>query len=134
MIVGHKINKINVEVGEPKGRVEIKSGVNLKDVYQKDFFAAGEKKSGLNFDFTFTADYSGAGKIEVDGAVFFVEDKKVLDKLEKQWKKDKKIEDEAIVPILNRAMSIGYIEAIILADRVKLPSPLRMPMITPKSA
>lgn len=133
MIVGHRINRVNVEVGEPKGRVEIKAGVNLKEVSQKDFFAAGESKAGLNFDFNFTADYKEAGKIEVEGAVFFVEDKKVLDKLEKQWKKDKKIEDEAIIPILNRAMQIGYTEAIILADRVRLPSPLRMPMITPKS-
>lgn len=133
MIIGHKINKINVEVGEPKGRLEIKSGVNLKDVAKKEFFVAGEKKDGLNFEFNFTSDYGEAGKIDLDGAIFFTEDKKIMDKIEKQWKKDKKIDDELIIPVLNRAMSIGYIEAIILSDRVRLPSPLRMPRITPKA-
>ncbi len=132
MIIGHKINKINVEVGEPKGRVEIKTNVNLKDVAKKDFFVAGEKKQGLNFEFNFIADYKEVGKIEVEGAVFYIEEKKTMDKIEKQWKKDKKIDDELVVPVINRAMSIGYIEAIILADRARLPSPLRMPRVAPK--
>jgi len=134
MIIGHKINKINVEVGEPQGKVEIKCSTNLNNIDKKDFFVAGEKKPGLNFEFNFTAEYVNAGKIEVNGAVFYTEDKKVIEKIEKQWKKDKKVDDELIIPVLNRAMTIGYTEAIILADRVRLPSPLKMPRITPKNA
>jgi hypothetical protein len=133
MIVGHKISKINVEVGDAAGRVEIKTNVNIDKIEKKDFFVAAEKKPGLNIDFNFVADYGGAGKININGSLFYVEDKKIMDELEKQWKKDKKVDNELMVPIINRAMNISYVEAIIIADRVRLPSPLRMPRVTPKT-
>lgn len=132
MIIGHRIDKVNAETGKAEGRIEIKCNANLNKVDRDDLFVAGEKKPGLNFGFNFTADYASAGKIAIDGTLFYAAEKKVMDEIEKQWKKDRKIDEEKMIPIINRAMAIGYTEAIFLADRLKLPSPLKMPRVAPQ--
>ncbi len=132
MIIGYRINKINVNAEEPKGQLEIKANVKVDSIKKKDFFVAAEKKPGLEFGFNFTADYGQAGKISVDGFIFYIAAEEVMDEIEKKWTKDKKVDDDRMIPVLNKAMHLGYTEAIVLADRVRLPSPLRMPRVSAK--
>jgi len=43
------------------------------------------------------------------------------------WKKDKKLEPDMVIGVLNRAMELGYIESIPLSERLRLPPPMRLP-------
>ena len=127
-IIGHQIIKIIGKRGEPERNLKITSNVELKDVRKKELSIAGDKKQALDFEFEFTIQYGEkAGGINIIGILFYTADKAELDKLEKAWKKDKKLEAELIMVILNRAMELGYIEAIPLAERLRLPPPIRLP-------
>jgi len=127
-IIGHQITKIIAKRGEPTRDLKITSNVELKDVRNKEVFVAGDKKQALDFEFEFTVQYGEkAGGINITGILFYTGEKAELDKLEKAWKKDKKLEADLIIGILNRAMELGYIEAIPLSERLRLPPPMRLP-------
>jgi len=127
-IVGHQITKIVGKRGETEHGIEIKSNVELRDVKKKELNVAGDKKSSLTFEFEFIVQYGEkAGGINISGELFYTGDKKELDSLEKQWAKDKKIDKTMIISILNRAMELGYLEAIHLSERLRLPPPLKLP-------
>ena len=127
-IVGHQIIKVIGKRGEPERNLKISSNVELKDVRKKELSIAGDKKPALDFEFEFTIQYGEkAGGINITGILFYTAEKAELDKLESAWKKDKKLEADMIIGILNRAMELGYIEAIALAERLRLPPPIRLP-------
>ena len=127
-IVGHQIIKIIGKRGEPERGLKITSNVELKDVRKKDISIAGDKKPALDFEFEFIVKYGErAGGITITGILFYTGEKSELDKIEKKWKKDKKLDADMIINILNRAMELGYIEAIPLAERLRLPPPLKLP-------
>jgi len=134
-IIGEQVTKIEaVNKGITK-QMTIANNVQIKDVVKKDFFVGGDKKPGLSFEFTFSAAYGETGsKIEAEGSIFFTDDKKRLDEIEKEWQEKKKIEDEKLIlPVLNRALEIGYVHAISLADKLRLPPPIQMPRFVPKA-
>jgi len=134
-IIGEQVTKIEaVNKGITK-QMTIANNVQIKDVVKKDFFVGGDKKQGLSFDFVFSAAYGDTGsKIEAEGSIFYIDDKKRLDDIEKEWKDKKKIEDEKLIlPVLNRALEIGYVHAISLADKLKLPAPVQMPRFVTKA-
>jgi hypothetical protein len=127
-VVGHQITKIVGKRGEPEKNLKVGSNVELKDVRKRDIFVAGDKKSALDFEFQFTIKYGEkAGGIDITGILFYTGDKAELDKLDKEWAKNKKLDTTMVLNILNRGMEIGYLEAIPLAERLKLPPPIKLP-------
>jgi hypothetical protein len=127
-IIGHQITKIVGKRGDAEQNIKITSNVELKDVRKKDVFVAGDKKAALDFEFEFIIQYGEkAGGININGVLFYTGEKAELDKLDKKWKKDKKLESDLIIGILNRAMELGFIEAIALSDRLRLPPPMKLP-------
>jgi hypothetical protein len=127
-IIGHQITKILGKRGETERNIKINANVELKDVRKHDVFVAGDKKPSLDFEFEFTIKYGEeAGGININGILFYTGDDAELDKLDKAWKKDKKLEPDMVIGILNRAMELGYIESIPMAERLKLPPPMRLP-------
>ena len=135
-IIGEQV--LRIEAGN-KGitrQMTISNNVQIKDVVKNEFNVGGDKKPGLSFDFAFSAAYAETGsKIDVEGSIFFVDEKKKLDEIEKEWQEKKKIEDERLIlPVLNRALEIGYVHAISLADKLRLPPPVQMPRFVGKKA
>jgi hypothetical protein len=127
-IVGHQITKIIGKRGVPERNIKISTNVEVKDVVKKEILIADEKRSSLDFEFEFIVQYGEkAGGVNIIGTLFYTDKEVELDKLAKQWKKDKKIDADIIVSILNRAMELGYIESIPLAERLRLPIPLKIP-------
>jgi len=129
MIVGEQLTKVSAQRKKLERRMAITNNIQLKAVTKREFAVGGEKKPGLAFGFTFTSKYGAdAGVVEVEGEVFFIDDKKKLDDIEKIWGDKKRIEDDKLLlPIMNRALEIGYLQAIAMADQLKLPPPLQMP-------
>jgi hypothetical protein len=132
-IIGHQITKIVGKRGESEKNLKITSNVELKDVRKKDVFIAGDKKQALDFEFEFTIQYGEkAGGININGTLFYTAEKAELDKLAKKWDKDKKLEPEMVISILNRAMELGYVESISLSERLRLPPPIKLPRFVQK--
>jgi len=129
IIVGETLKKISGYRKKLERRMSISNNIKISSAEKRDFMAGGEKKPGIAFGFTFTSKYGeDAGLIEIEGEVFYIDDKKKLDEIENTWTEKKKVEDEKLIlPIMNRALELGYLQAIALADQLKLPPPLQMP-------
>jgi len=135
-IVGDQIFRIE---GVNKGvarQMTIANNVQIKDVVKRDIVVGNDPKQGLGFNFVFSATYDETGsKIEVEGSVYYIDEKKKLEEIEKEWQSKKKIEDEnLILPVLNRALEIGYTQSIAMADQLRLPPPIQMPKFVAKKA
>ena len=126
-IVGHRLTKIVAEREQLKGNLTISLKPDLKKVEVRDIFPGGEKKKGLAFDFSFSAQYgNNSGSIMVEGTIFGAGEEKDLKKIEKDWKADK-IEPAVDALVKNRAMVIFLGKAVPLADSLNLPLPMNMP-------
>ena len=131
-IVGEQLTKVSAERPALKTPVNIGIDVKTKGLTKQDFFVGGEKKQGMNFEFAFNASYNKIKAITIEGSVFFVGDKKELNDLEKAWKKKNKVDEAVIVPLLNRAWQLASLQAMVMADKLKLPQPIRIPQFVAK--
>lgn len=88
---------------------------------------SGEKVIGA--EFTFNVDYPVDKKkkfaeITCKGEVLFVEDKDKTEALLKTWKKEEKLPKEIYIPIMRTAFEISVVEAMQLAEKLKIPQPI----------
>lgn len=67
------------------------------------------------------------GLIEIAGDLYYSSEKDEIKKLVETWDKDKKIEDEASLKMLNHIFSKCSIEAALLAKETNLPVPFNLP-------
>ncbi len=110
------------------GQIKINNNVSIKSL--EDFTFAMEGKKGLKFTFGFICNYEpNYGKIEVEGQVLYVEDKKKIDEIKKGWDKNKRIPPEVMEMVINAALHKGNIQAIKISEEVSLPSPLPLPKV-----
>ena len=132
IIVGDKITKINAIRGELKRGTSIESKPEIKNIYKKDLFSAGEKRDGLTIEYTYSNKYGKTSKIEIEGSLFVVGESKKLKDLEKSWKKNKKMEDGVAVPVLRKIFEVGMTNSVIIAKTLDLPAPIHFPKVVPK--
>ena len=132
MIVGDKITKVDAMRGELKQGIKIETGPEITNVSSEEIFAAGEKRGGALVEFKFNVSYEKAGHINIEGALFLTGEAKELKALQKNWKKDKKIEDKILIPCLNKIFELSLITAIPLSKTLGLPIPLQLPRVKPQ--
>jgi len=131
-ILGAQVSRIEGKRAELTGELKISSNVEIIDVSKKSVNVGEEAKNMLNFHYKFTVTYSENASIIVEGVIYYKDEDKKMDELEAKWKKDKKLGADAILPILNHAMELGYINAIGIADKLRLPVPLKIPHFVPQ--
>ena len=131
-IVGAQINKIEGKRGELERELKIKSNVELLDVSKKDVSIGQDKQNMINFNYRFTVEYSENIAIILEGVIYYTSTDEKMIAIVKKWEKDKKLEHDMIVPILNHAMELGYIQAIGISDKLRLPPPIKMPKFVSK--
>lgn len=131
-ILGSQLSKIEAKKGDLEREVRIKTNVEITDVRKKGVSIGNDVKTMLNFHFRFTANYNESTSILIEGVTYYADEEKKMDELLAKWKKDKKLDTETILPVLNQAMEIGYIQAIGIAEKLKLPSPMKMPKFIPQ--
>jgi hypothetical protein len=128
-IIADQINKIFAERKPMPEQMMISTNIKITNAEKKNMNLGGEKKQGMDINFVFTTLYGDNGsKIEVEGIIFYLGEKKELDEIEKSWK-DKKVlpSEELALLINNRALEIGLLQAIALADQLRLPTPIKLP-------
>ena len=60
--------------------------------------------------------------------------KEMIDEILEKWKKDKKIDQEIMTPVLNTALTKCNIEALMLSQSMNMPPPIPLPKIQPSQA
>lgn len=127
-ILGSQIDEITAirkDLGSKT--ITINSDVRIERVSKKTAVIADRKETMLEFGFAFDLIYNKESKILIKGTIFYTDEDKKLDSIEKDWNKNKKINTEEIIPILNHAMEIGYKNSFYVTDKLRLPTPIRLP-------
>ena len=113
----------------------IKNNINIVDVKIRDLSPDSADKA-IIFSFEYKTDYdlskpkdASLGSIYFLGDVVFTDGKKEMDAVVKAWKKNKKIDEKIIIPVLQAALNHVNVEAIYLSRKVMLPSPVKLPQI-----
>jgi hypothetical protein len=128
-IVADQITKISAERKPLPKELMISTNIKITNAEKKTLSIGEDKKQGIDFNFVFTTMYGESGsKIEVEGTIFYLGDKKELDEIEKAWKDKKSLANESTALIVNnRALEIGLLQSIALANQLRLPTPIRLP-------
>jgi len=128
-IIGFNFTKINVEKKAPlKGKISIKPNFSIKSVEEYTLGAAGKK--GLKFGIEFSWKYEpNIAEIAIGGEVLFLDEEKKAEEIIKNWKKDKKIPQEILAPVIKTALDKATIKALASSQEVGLPAPIPLPKV-----
>jgi len=129
-IIGFSVTKISIErKNEPKGQLELKSGLNIDDIVQEKINIS--EKSSLKFSFTFTIDYQpNVAQLEIKGILITLDDKDESKDILKEWKK-KKFEHPVKLSLFNFIMEKCNLKALQLEEEVGLPFHIPFPKLAP---
>jgi hypothetical protein len=129
VILGDQIKKIIAENKGLSPKMTVTNNVKVTNVRKQEYSLSENKKDpGLAFDFVFTSQYGETqSKVEIEGSIFYVGGKQEIDDIEKVWKDRKVVSEKIAIPIHNRALEIGFLQAIDLSTKVKLPAPIQLP-------
>lgn len=87
-------------------------------------------KDALSIDFVFETKYEpSVGSIILKGEVVYQGD---ADKILQKWKKDKKLEGDTAVEVLNAIFRKSLVTAIGFSNELRLPPPIQFPIVQPK--
>lgn len=130
-VVGLQLNKINVEKhGPAKGKISVNNNVAVKDVEKTDLTFGTSKQDALKFTFEFKASYEPKiATIILTGTVTYFDKAAEIENIYKGWKKDKKVPNEVMTPILNSILTRCNVQAMILSREVNLPPPIPLPRV-----
>lgn len=131
-VVGINLNAINAELNEktPKGDISINSTPRITNVDKRELNLSGIKEL-LAVEFEFETRYEPkVGKIRFEGEVLYQTDdvKNIVSK----WKKDKKLDDDMSVEILNAVFRKCLSEGVSIASELRLPPPISFPVVKKK--
>ena len=129
VVVGFGFNNIEVKKDTSfKGKVDIKSKVDIADVQASDLFLGKNKQQGLKFMFNHSIMYEPKfGHIKLSGEVLYIEEEKKIKEILDKWKKEKKVSGDVMTMLLNNILTKCNIEALLLSREVGLPSPIPLP-------
>ncbi len=130
-VIGVGFNKIFMEKTAPiKGKISIKNHASIKNVEKMELSLGKTKQDALKFIFEFKAIYEPKiGHITLEGEVLWLDKKEAIEDVLKQWKKNKKIPEEVMSPVLNQVLSRSNVEALILSRELNLPPPVPLPKV-----
>lgn len=116
----------------PRGNVNINinSTPKIAGIEKKDVNMIG-MDDVISFAFSFETKYEpDIGKIEFTGEVLYqsIDAKNILNK----WKKEKKINDDLAVEVLNAVFRKCLSKGIDIAMELRLPPPISFPMVKTK--
>jgi len=128
-IIGFNFEQIKAErKKEIKGKLEIKSNLQIEDIKKETIDIAGEI---LKFDYTYSIIYEPEfAELIFKGEVLAIPNKpEDSKKILKDWKK-KNISDELRLPIINFVMGKCNLKALQLEEEFGLPPHIPLPRVT----
>ena len=130
-ILGENLYKITAERGLLQRGMKIRNTPEILEIKKASVGVGTESKPVALVKFNFKTIYGeNSGKIEIEGELYYMDDEKVLDQLEKEWKADKEIKNDSIrILLMNRILETAFLKVIVFSEHVKLPPPILMPRI-----
>ena len=131
-ILGINFTKIEAERKSPvKGKININNNIAINDIKKAEMKLPGQE--ALKIEFQFTAKYEpNIGQITINGETIIVDNKKKVEEILEQWKKDKKLPDDILAQIMNSLLTKCNVEALLVGREVGLPPTLNMPKVKVK--
>ncbi|MBI2671019.1 hypothetical protein HYX18_03520 [Candidatus Woesearchaeota archaeon] len=129
-IIGFNFDKIQVERSKKvEEKVEIKNNLGIKDV-EIEKLSINNLNEVLKFIFEFSLVYEpNVGNITINGHILYTDDIKIIKDIQKEWKKNKKIETKLLELLLNNVLYRCHVKSLTLAQEVNLPMHLNLPTI-----
>ena len=132
-IIGFNFTRMLVESKEVKGRINVNNNVAIKSVEKFPLTLGTETQDTLRFNFEFTATYEPkAGRIDLLGHLTYLTNAQKTKEIYARWQKEKKIDKELMVLLLNNILQRCNVECIILSKEMNLPPTIPMPRISVK--
>ena len=129
-IIGFNFNKVSVEKQNPiKGKVNIAHNVKTIGI-EEEKLNISTPGDTLSVKFRFSIDYSpDIGNITLLGNVLYMDDSKKIKAYIKEWKEKKELPRDIMPVIMDTILARCNIRALILAEDVALPPPIRLPRV-----
>jgi len=129
-----QFSKIAIEKMNPlAGKVSINNNVTIKNVEKTQLALGKNKQDVLKFTYEYTAKYDPKiALITLVGTLTYMPKKEKIDELVKQWKKEKKLPNEILSPVLNSIYTKCNVQALVMAREINLPPPIQLPKVTLK--
>jgi len=128
-VIGINIKSVDAKKHEEIiGAVKVNSNTTIKDIKEQDLPAL--KQKGLTIGFEFKTEYmddkkKSVAEIIIGGDVLFIDEQ--LEKIIKDWKKDKKLSDDISLQVINAVLRRSIIRALSLSEELQLPPPIALP-------
>ena len=132
-IIGINIKSVKAEIDEKKTieeNVNVNSSPVIENIEKKEINVSGIKDvAAMSFRFETTYE-PRIGEIKIEGEVLYQTDK--IKEIISAWKKDKKLDDKIAVDVLNAIFRRCLVETIHISDILRLPPPIRLPIVQAK--
>ncbi|MAH07216.1 hypothetical protein CMI38_03130 [Candidatus Pacearchaeota archaeon] len=128
-IIGFNLTKILAERSENlKQNLQVNQNIDIKDVIKEDIPIT--KEEIIKIKFNLSVSYSDkSAKLEFNGNVLILPENNELKELLDSWK-NKKLPEDARVPLFNFIMNKCNIKALYLEDELGLPLHVPLPKIS----
>lgn len=133
-IIGTNFTEIGVKKNKPivKG-MKINNNLGIKSVEKMDLSLGQGKQAGVKFIFEYVTKYEpDVADMKLEGEVLILESKDKVDEILKNWKAKKPIDEAIMTNVMNSALTKSTIKALIFAQDMGLPSPVKLPRIVQK--
>lgn len=129
-----KINGVRHDEVSLNQKFNITSEVKLIDVKEHDFEGISDGTKVLRLDFSFMPQFEPkVGEIDVQGSVLLRETVDVANDMLLQFSKTKSLPSDVLANVTNYIFRKCGIKAMMLADDLGLPPPLRLPVASVKN-
>jgi len=132
-IIGTNFTEINVKKNNVVKSMKINNNLGIKSIKKLDISLGKAKQSGLRFEFEYVTKYEpNAASMVFTGEVLFLADDKKVEEVIKNWEAKKPIDEVIMTQVMNSALFKSSVKALILAQDMNLPSPVKLPKVTMK--
>lgn len=133
VLLNFGFTNIDVKKGtSSKGKVNVKSGMNISDVRVSKAIQKGEQ-TPFKISFSYTVDYKPSnGHIKLEGDLLYLAASDLAEQIQKNWEDKKTLPQDVAVPIYNKVLHNSTVEALLLSREVGLPAPMQLPKLQMK--
>ncbi|MBW2998406.1 hypothetical protein KY321_02600 [Candidatus Woesearchaeota archaeon] len=135
-IIGTNFTEITVKKNKNvvKG-IKVNNNLGIKSIEKMDLsFGKSNTQAGLKFVFEYVTKYEPEiANINLVGEVLLLESAETVEKVLDSWKNKKPVDEAIMTQVMNNALNKSTIKAIIFAQDMNLPAPVKLPKVVQKA-